>query len=152
MEMITKEEIVDVLNRIYVMDHQAAEDLCSKIKLECNFRFTDCGNIFKSEGNEIGILDLLNGLFKTRHKSIRVRRDEAGELVHFIVARYEMLDDETNPLPPKAVGRSELKDAKKNLFALLMKKCVDGLTDVEAGLMDLLKKDKDLAALLEEGI
>lgn len=150
--MITKEEIVDVLNRIYVMDYEAAEYLASKIKLKCNFKFTDCGNMLKSEGNEIGMLELLNGLFKTKHKSIRVRRDEAGEMVHFIVARYEMLDDEENPLPPKAVGRSELKDAKKNLFALLMKKCVDGLTDVEAGLMDLLKKDKDLAALLEEGI
>lgn len=149
MESITKEEIVDVLNRIYVIEPEAAERLCKEVKLSCHFRFTDGGGLVKCEEHELSVVDLLNGLFKTRHKAIRERRDEAGELVHFIVARYEILDDIESKI--HSVPKSDLTEAKRSLFSKLLLKCADGLTPVEMQTMNLLVKDDDLKILLEKG-
>ena len=149
MESITKEEIVDVLNRIYVIEPEAAEKLSKEIKLTCQFRFTDGGDLVKCGEHTLGILDLLNGLFKTKHKAIRERRDESGELIHFIVARYEILDDIESKI--HSIPKSDLIEAKRSLFSKLLLKCADGLTPVETKMMNLLAKDEDLKALLEKG-
>ena len=149
--VINKEEIVDVLNRIYVVEPEAAENLYHKIKLDCNFRFTDSGSVVKCEGNSLGVLDLLNGLFKTRHKVITARRDEDGNLIHFIVARYEAVE-EKDSLISKTLVKSELNEAKRHLLSLLIKRCEEGLSDVEAKLMHLLSKDEGIKGLLEGGL